>query len=238
MHTKEKRKLEILLELRKYIDNHIIVGDIDEILTETLVDLKEGSKIYKILISVTKNCIYVQPKYFLEDINNLTIICPKFKPLKEESILSVNNFFNKYINFFKEDEEFNLLSILKNDMTQTSIMIKNNLFYTHLNITKTILFSDRKVKYIINLTLHDIKGLKQDFIISSVGDGTLKIALSYESHYISQPYEKLLEKDYIKYFLYTYNHLFNKNNLEIGIDQKSSFSDIKQSLILLDILDF
>lgn len=238
MHTKEKRKLEILLELRKYIDNHIIVGDIDEILTETLVDLKDGSKTYKILMSVTKNCIYVQPKYFLEDINNLTVICPKFKMLKEDSILSVNAFFNNYINFFKEDEEFDLLSILKNDISLTSIPIKNNLFYTHLTISKMILFADRKVKYTINISLHDTKGLKQDFIVSSIGDGLLKIALSYESHYISQPYEKLSEEDYVKYFLYTYGSLFDKENVEIGIDQKSSFNDIKQSLILLDILDF
>lgn len=237
MHNKEKRKLEILLELRKYISDDVIVGDIDELCSETIVELKKSSNTYKILLSVTKNSIYIEPKYFLENIENLSIICPKFKSIDEKNQILVNKFFNSYINIFNESTPLDIDPINSNN-NYLNLIIKNNYFYTHLELSKNIIFTERKIKYTINLTLYNKFGSKQDFIISSNGDGNFKISVCFESQYVNKPYDQLKDKDFVKYFLSSHQTIFDNDKLDFKIDHKSSFDDIKRALEILEMLNF
>lgn len=237
MHNKEKRKLEILLELRKYISDDVIVGDIDELCSETIVELKQSSKIYKILLSVTKNSIYIEPKYFLENIENLSIICPKFKLIDKKHQISVNNFFNSYINLFNETSPLDI-DIINIPSDCISFIIRDNYFYTHLELSKNIVFTERKIKYTINLSLYNRFGNKQDFIIISNGDGNFKISVCFESQYVNKPYDQLKDKDFVKYFLSSHQNIFDNEKLDFKIDNKSSFDDIKRSLQILEMLNF
>ncbi len=234
MQNKEKRKLEILLELRKYISDEFIIGDIDEISSDTIVSIKHEKNIDKLLLYVTKNCIFLNKSFYLDDLKNLSILCPKFKLINQEHFNQTIIFFNTYINYFSNKFIFDSSNIFKDSL----IEIFNNDFYTHLITDQKIILTERKITYKNTISLYNKKGCKQDFIVESNGNGNLNISIDFEGQLIKQPYIELKEKDYLKYFLISNSNLFEKLKFEYNINENKKFEDIKKALYLLEILDF
>lgn len=235
MHNKERRKLEILLELRKYLSTDIVVKDIeDDISPSTEVMLRKNNEDIKILIGVSKNIIHLEPECFIDSLDKVSYICPKFHPIKKEQFNSAKTFINNYINYFSNDVKFDILESLETITPYQKIDIIKNSFYTSIELSHEILLTERVVTYIIHISLNNHKGFKQEFIVSSTGDGLIHLSVGVASQYVNEAIHNLNEKDYMKYFLFCNSFLFEKQ--DIVVDKDSKFEDIKRTLELMDML--
>lgn len=235
MHNKERRKLEILLELRKYLSADIIVKDIeDDISPSTEIMLKKDHEDIKILISVSKNIIYLEPACFIDSPDKVSYICPNFKTIKKEQFSSAKTFINNYINYFSNDLKFDIGDTLETMSNYQKLDILRNSFYTSIELIHEILFTDRTVTYMIHIYLNNNKGVKQEFIVNSTGNGIVNLAVGVEGHYVQEPIHHLIEEEYMKYFLFCNGFLFEKQEPTITV--KSKFEDVKRTLELMDML--
>lgn len=235
MHNKERRKLEILLELRKYLSPDIIVKDIeDDISPSTEIMLRKNDEDIKILIGVSKNIIHLEPAGFIDSLDKVSYICPKFKPIKKEQFNSAKTFINNYINYFSNEVNFDIGEKLQSMSTYQKIDIIKNSFYTSIELSHEILLTERVVTYMIHISLNNHKGFKQEFIVTSTGDGIIHLSVGVESQYVQEPIHNLKEKDYMKYFLFCNGFLFE--NQETSITVNSKFEDIKRTLELMDMM--
>jgi hypothetical protein len=235
MHNKERRKLEILLELRKYLSPDIIVKDIeDDISPSTEIMLRKDNEDIKILIGVTKNIIHLEPACFIDSLDKVSYICPKFKTIKKEQFNSAKTFINNYINYFSNEVEFDIGDTLQTMTTYQKIDILKNSFYTSLELSHEILLTERVVTYMVHISLNNHKGFRQEFIVSSTGNGIIHLAVGVESHYVQEPIHNLKEKDYMKYFLFCNDFLFEKQETIVTVSSK--FEDVKRTLELMDMM--
>lgn len=235
MHNKERRKLEILLELRKYLSPDIIVKDIeDDISPSTEIMLRKDNEDIKILIGVSKNIIHLEPACFIDSLDKVSYICPKFKTIKKEQFNSAKTFINNYINYFSNEVEFDIGDTLQTMSTYQKLDIVKNSFYTSIELSHEILLTERVVTYMIHISLNNHKGFKQEFIVSSTGDGIIHLSVGVECHYVQEPIHNLKEKDYMKYFLFCNNFLFEKQDAIVTVNSK--FEDVKRTLELMDMM--
>lgn len=235
MHNKERRKLEILLELRKYLSPDIVVKDIeDDISPSTEVMLKKNNEDIKILIGVSKNIIHLEPACFIDSLDKISYICPKFNPIKKEQFSSAKTFINNYINYFSNKTNFDIDNHLETMTSYQKLEIDNNSFYTSIELTREILLTERVVTYIIHISLNNHKGFRQEFIVSSTGNGVINLSVGVECHYVQEPIHNLTETDYMKYFLFCNSFLFEKQETIINVESK--FEDVKRTLELMDML--
>lgn len=235
MHNKERRKLEILLELRKYLSSDIIVKDIeDDISPSTEIMLKKNSEDIKILIGVSKNIIYLEPACFIDSLDKVSYICPNFKPIKKEQFKSAKIFINNYINYFSNQVKFDIGDNLETMSSHQKLEIVKSSFYTSIELNHEILLTERIVTYIIHIYLNNHKGFRQEFIVSSTGNGSLQLSVGVESQYVQEPIHNLNEADYMKYFLFCNSFLFEKQEIVINVNSK--FEDIKRTLELMDMM--
>jgi len=238
MHEKERRKLEILLELRKYLSNDFIVAQIDkEISATTSIILKNKDEMIKLIIAVSKNSIYLETSdFFYADINKLAILCPSFKPIQQIQLKELAVFLNTYINYFSEQTIFDISHHILNLTTSKEINISSNYFFNKVIVEHQIVLTERKVFYFIHILLKTKKDINQNIIISSNGNGKINISVGVESQIVKQKIKTLSEKDYVSYFLYNYSFLFE--NSDLLINSNSTFDEIRQALSLIDMLSF
>lgn len=238
MHQKDRRKLEILLELKKYLDKDIIVKSIDEEITsQTLVKVKKGTKTLSFCIGVSKNVIYLEPnEYISHDLANLVDICPQFVIPSSSEYAKIAHFLNQYINYFSEEVTFDIALELSNLQNSNIVEIKGNSFFSSITLNHEIKFTEGQIYYMIHVLLKSTQGFSQNIIISTDPKGNFNLAIGVDCQYVSQPINALTEQDYVKYFLFFYAFLFKYD--EIEINHNSSFSDIKQALKLIEMLEY